>query len=422
MTLLAAHPFRGPATMAGPRAIAVLLLTLLSAWASAAEPPEFLATSADGRCCRGHWQTLGPDWSIRLDGQERLLPGRDLVSLRRVDRPLPPMPEDLHLLLSNGDRLPVEGPRVAGERVFFRHPDLDDGKETHLPLAALAALARSAPTGAEYPEALRRRLIRERRSRDLLLLANGDRIEGVFKTLDGGQVGLEVSRRTQSFPLGQIAVLALSTELAETLRPRGVYAVVTLYGTEGMGATRLSLADAACTDGVTLTGTTLFGARLRVPLSRVAALDLMQGRAVYLSDLDPARYEYLPYLDERWPLVVDGSAAGRDLRLGASVYARGVGMHAHSRATWTVPAGSRRFEAVVGIDPRTGIRGTARVRLLADGKVLDLGADPELTAAGQPLVVNVDVSGVKELTLEVLCGRGGFVQAHVNWVDARLIR
>jgi hypothetical protein len=422
MTLLPTHPFRGPARQAGPRAIVLLLLILLPASATAADAPVFVASCADGHSYRGHWQGLGPEWSLRLDGLEQPLLGRDLVAVRRADRPLPPMPEGLHLLLTNGDRLPVESPRVAGDRLCFRHPDLDEGKETGLSLTALAALARTAPTGAEHPEALRHRLIRERRSRDLLLLANGDRLEGAFKSLDGGQVSLEVSRRTQTFPLGQIAVLALSTELAENLRPREVYGVVTLYGSEGKGATRLSLADAACTGGETLTGTTLFGARLRVPLSRVAALDLMQGRAVYLSDLEPTHYDYLPFLDERWPLVADGNVTGRDLRLGASVYNRGIGMHAHSRATWKLPAGSRRFEATVGIDPRTGSRGSAQVRLLADGKVVDLGADRELTAESEPLVVSIEVSGVKELTLEVLLGRGGPVQAHVNWVDARVLR
>ena len=48
------------------------------------------------------------------------------------------MPEDLHRLLVNGDRIPVESPGVVGERLVFRHPDLNDGKEASLPLTALA--------------------------------------------------------------------------------------------------------------------------------------------------------------------------------------------------------------------------------------------------------------------------------------------
>lgn len=415
---------RWSALTVGPQGLAVLIAAVVPFWTVAAEPssPIFVIQTADGRSSRGTLQALSPDWSVRLAGQEQPLAGREILSIRRADRSLPSMPEDVHCLLVNGDRIPVKNPRVAGERLLFHHPDLDDAKEVSLPLTALAALATSSLPGMEHPEALRLRLIRERRTRDSVLLANGDRMEGVFKSLENGQIGLEVSRRAQSFQLNQVAVLALSTELAETMRPRGVYAVVTLYGGDGTGTTRLSLADAVCTDGATLTGTTLFGAHLRVPLSRVAALDLMQGRAIYLSDLETTHYEYLPYLDETWPLVADGSAAGRDLRLGDSVYARGIGMHAHSRATYALPAGTRRFEAVVGVDPRTGRRGTARVVVLGDGKPIELKGDRELTADGQPLVVSVDVSGVKELTLEVRYGRGGYVQSQVNWVDARFVR
>jgi hypothetical protein len=195
---------------------------------------------------------------------------------------------------------------------------------------------------------------------------------------------------------------------------------VTLLGPGVAAGTRLSLASATVSDGV-LEGTTLFGAALRVPLARLAALDVFQGRAVYLSDLKPLRYEFLPYLDEQWPLVADGSVTGRDLRLGGSTFVKGVGLHSHSRATYGLAGGYRRFEAVVGLDPRTGREGGARVRLLADGKPLAI-EERELTADGEPLTLSVDVSGVKELTLEVLYGRRGPVQGHVNWVDARLVK
>ena len=66
--------------------------------------------------------------------------------------------------------------------------------------------------------------------------------------------------------------------------------------------------------------------------------------------------------------------------------------------------------------------GGARIRVLADGKPLDIGADRELTAAGGPLAVRVDVAGAKELTLEVDFGKDGPVQGCVDWVDARFVK
>ena len=114
--------------------------------------------------------------------------------------------------------------------------------------------------------------------------------------------------------------------------------------------------------------------------------------------------------------------AGLDLRLAGSTYDKGVGLHSHSRLTYAVPPGCRRFDALVGLDDRAGRQGSVRVRVLADGKPLDLGGDRELTADGGPLRVNVDVGGVKELTLEVDFGKGGPVQDHVDWADARFVK
>ena len=131
---------------------------------------------------------------------------------------------------------------------------------------------------------------------------------------------------------------------------------------------------------------------MSLPLAQVASLDLYQGKAVYASDLKPVRYEYFPYLDDRWDYTRDGGVDGLDLRLAGSTYDKGLGLHSHSKLSYAVPPGCRRFDALVGLDDRGGRRGSVRIRLLADGKPIDLGGDRELTAAGGPLRVNVDVS------------------------------
>lgn len=123
-----------------------------------------------------------------------------------------------------------------------------------------------------------------------------------------------------------------------------------------------------------------------------------------------------------WPLAIDGSVAGKDLRVGPSVYLRGLGMHPHSRVTFALEGKYRRFEALVGLDPRTGRQGSARIRVLADGKPLDLGGSGELSERQPALTIQVPIEAVKELTLETDFGARGDVQAHVNWVEARVVK
>ena len=185
---------------------------------------------------------------------------------------------------------------------------------------------------------------------------------------------------------------------------------------------RLSLA-AVQADARTLTGKTLFGATIAVPLDQVVALDIRQGRAAYLSDLKPTSYQYTPFFSEApYTWVADGSVAGDDLRLGGGTFTKGIGMHSASRITYALDGKYRRFDAMVGLDDRTGQLGNVRIQIMVDGKPRDWGWDKELTARDGPKEVRLNLAGARELTLVIDYGRFRFVQGQVNWADARLVK
>jgi hypothetical protein len=359
---------------------------------------------------------LNKDWSARVGNTE--VPGTEVVTLRRAGVLLPPFPNGEHLILSNGDRVPVRGVRLVGERLHFVHPELEGGKEASLPLAAVSVLWRAAPDQADDSQLLLRALAAESRSADVVLLRNGDRVSGTLNRLDADKAEVEAGKKMVQIPLAQVAALAFNTELVESLRPKGVYGVVTLTA----DGARLSVSSAVVSGGGHLEAVTAFGARLKVPLERVAALDLRKDSVVYLSDIPEAKLDFVPYLDEHWGLARDANATGHDLVVGGSTYAKGVGLHSQSRLTYNLGAKYRRFEALVGLDDRDGAAGSVRVHVLADGKPLDLGPDRERTAKGGPLVVGASVAGVRQLTLVVDFGANGNVGDVVNWADARLLR
>jgi hypothetical protein len=385
----------------------------------AQESPAFVLETTAGEQFRGPLLALKENGSLRLGGVRRVRCLADeWLALRRADVPPPALPAGPHLILTNGDYLPLATATVTltGERLTFTHALLSRGAPTRLPLSAVALVWLAAPDGSD-PERFRRQLLARRRRRDTVLLRNGDALEGVLARFDNKGLLLEVGRKKVPVALARVAVVALSSELAANLRPRGSHASLLL----GDG-TRLLLKEVACEDGATLTGTTAFDAALQVPLTQVAALGYRQGKSVYLSDLKPIRYEFTPYLGVRWPLVTDGSVAGRDLRLGGGVYDKGLGMHSASRVTYALPPGCKRFEVLVGLDDRSGRRGSVRLHVLVDGKERDPGFKGELTWRTGPVRLRLDVSGAKELALGVDFGAGGDVGDHVNWADARLVR
>ena len=99
----------------------------------------------------------------------------------------------------------------------------------------------------------------------------------------------------------------------------------------------------------------------------------------------------------------------------------GLGTHPRTRLVYDLGGKYRRFDALVGLDPVTGRRGSADVRILVDGEIQPIPGLIGMSSLDSPVAVRVDVAGVQELTLVVDFGRGGGVQADVNWVNARLV-
>jgi hypothetical protein len=262
-------------------------------------------------------------------------------------------------------------------------------------------------------------LISQKQSTDVLVLRNGDRVEGKGTELSAQRVSIKGEKdKLSTYQRADIAAMAFNSELISRARPKGIYGYLILAN-----GSRLVVSSARLHQGGrSLLAKMPFGGPFIVPLDQVVGLDPQQGCVIHLSDLKPSRYEHTPFFGVAWPYVTDGSVAENDLRLGGSTYDKGLGMHSRSRLTYDLSLGYHRFEALVGLDDQTGRRGRVRIGLLLDGKPIDLGWNKELTARDKPLWISVSVIGKKELTLVVDFGQFGDVQGHVNWADARLIK
>jgi hypothetical protein len=399
--------------------VSVLCTLLIPLALRADEPdtPRFVLHRAEGDLPVGTLKKLDEDWSVRLAGPKPLrASGADFIALRRLRTPLPDRPLGEQIIFVNGDQVPGSLREIANERLRFRPGSGLDG-EWELPVSALSVLWWGNREGRDDADQLRRHWVAERRSRDRVLLRNGDVLEGILTTLDQQTLHLEVKRKEIRIARDKVAGVALSTELTRVPQPRGAYGHLVLAN-----GCRLTLVSAQCDDGKTLTGQTLFDNAVKVPVDQIIALDLHQGRAVYLSDLKPLRYEHTPYLGIAWPFVTDGSVTGHDLRLQDSTYDKGLGMHSQSRLTYELAGGYQWFEAMVGPDALDGRPGGARIQVLVDGRAQELGGEKGTADTPGPRWLRVKVGGARELTLVVEFGRRGDVQGHVNWADARLIK
>ncbi|GIW78705.1 MAG: hypothetical protein KatS3mg105_0512 [Gemmatales bacterium] len=370
--------------------------------------------TCDGRVLPGNSFAIETNVIRWYGGKQVDLDLNDVISLSRK-QPFPPPPLDEHVVLVNGDIIPGRVARLAGLQLHF-HARLADGAEAvsvRIPLANVSLIWLAPPDGVLRYDRYRRRLLAATRRNDNVLLRNGDLLQGVLNELDRKQVAVEMGGRRASAEFGKVAVIAFNSQLVRWRKPKQPYFRLLLAN-----GCRLSLLSAQ-NKGDRLVGNTIFGAEVRLPTEEIVRLDRWQGCAVFLSDLKPAGYAFTPYLDVEWPWVRDGSVTGRDLQLGKSTFDKGLGMHAASRLRFDLGGDYRRFEALVGMDPKTSREVKVKIRVLVDGK--SRFADT-LSSTGTAKWVRVDTTAGKELMLVVDFAEHGNVQAHVNWADARLIK
>jgi hypothetical protein len=396
--------------------LSVLLVVLAGLPADPVAVKLFHLHTADGMVGPGPVERIADDWSVSLAGDKAVqVPGKNVISLRRAGQIQPPWPTDEHLLFTNGDRLLGSVAELRAERLQFQS---SLGKsDLTIPLTAVSVIWLGFPDGLTDREVVLRPWQTGRRTRDVVLLRNRDQVEGTLSDLNAQTVRLRgADRKEIRLERSKVAAIILSNDLSRSLRPRGTYARLVLSN-----GSRVSLASAK-SEGPLLVGKTLFNSPVSVPIDQVLALDLYQGRATYLSDLEPKRVDYVPYLDITWPYQADRSVGGNPLKLVTGVFDKGLGTHSESRLTYDLGGSYQWFEATVGLDEATGRLGSAGIQVLIDGKVQDLGSTDELTYSSPLRYLRLKVAGARELTLVVTFGRQGDVQDHVDWVDARVIK
>jgi hypothetical protein len=156
-------------------------------------------------------------------------------------------------------------------------------------------------------------------------------------------------------------------------------------------------------------------------LPLLATIDIRNGRLTWLGDLAPTAVSQVPYFDRLMPYRVNQSLTGGTLALADGPLTKGIAVHSKCVLTYDIHSGYERFKSKVGFQIPEGKSGRAPARILGDDKVLWQESDLKGDAA-KPAAVDLDVAGVKRLTLEVGFGPNQDVGGRVVWGEARLVK
>lgn len=261
-----------------------------------------------------------------------------------------------------------------------------------------------------------------------LWLDNGDRLAGQVIAIDEQSIRVQSAAGPLELDRGSIQAVAFGQVRREPPAPAFL---VALDDGSLIGAAQVRLQDRAWTFEIRP------GVVWRTEPSDeqpVCGLEMLGGRFRYLSDLPPASYRHIPFLDLQWPYRLDRTVTGQRMRVGGRLFPKGVGMHSTSRLTWrlddaaaqalgaldTPPGGWRRFRARLAIDDEAGQGGSVVGRVFLDSELAF--TSPVIRGGDSPVEVDVPLGSARTISLVVDSADRGDQQDHADWLDARLER
>jgi hypothetical protein len=378
------------------------------------EPPRGLV--ADGPAFRGRLAAAQqqPEWTLRFDvsGQNHEVAVQNLVLWGALVEPA----RGIHVVLADGGMIVADNLKIEEERLRGAAPLLGT---LDLPLTAISGIIYHPPLDQAKLDQLSARIATATGPSDRALLDNGDELTGNITELTATALALQTDGAKINVEIGQLTALVFNPSLVERPAPAGLRIIAGFA--DGSRAFATKFATEANSAKIRLAG----GGELTAAIDSIVALQPLGGRAVYLSDLKPASYRHIPYLQLSWPLKLDRSALGSLMRAGGNLYAKGLGMHSPARVTYNLDRPYRRLEADVAVDSESGDRGSVVFRVFVDegtGKWREAAASETLRGGDRPVPITVELAGVKRISLLVDFADYADEQDHADWLNARLIR
>lgn len=354
---------------------------------------------------REDWKIVGADASgpVELSATEvldiDLAPSAEVVA-SKLPAILFPDRQSLHGTIesSNADAVLLKSPKF---------------RDVTIPTLSIEGFLLAAGLSGRAKDLAVREIRDLTRAGDALLLVNGDVLTGTIETFGPAEWKISKDGQSRSIQSDRLRGAALDPAIIEHKRPSGLNAMVRL--TDGSQLTAVKLLSTPSG----LEAQTLFGPKLILRMDAVDTISIRDGRAVYLSDIEPRNVQTRPFLDDLAPPKLDQSVLGSPLSLDGVIHEKGIGARGYSRMDYDVE-GFARFQSKIGVDDAAGAMASVLFQVLLDDKIVfDSG---EMTPSDAAKDIDVEIGPAKVLSLVVDFATRGDIGDAADWSAARLIR
>jgi hypothetical protein len=258
--------------------------------------------------------------------------------------------------------------------------------------------------------------------KDILQLKNKDRMEGIISSIDDTRLQIIAAGNETpvDVPLANIAKVyfggAVPPKVVPPLSVRlslasGSVLTVPLDGAAGQ-AFSWTLNKIAFKDPG--------GKEQSISVDQLVSADVLGGRVVYLTELDPVSEAETTYLGTAWPMQINKNVLGQPLRVARNTYSRGIGVHTKSMLVYELDGSFDTLSLRVGLDDSSAPYGEAAASIVLDGKVL--WQSKTLKPGEISAELSLPVKDGKRLELHADPTTRLDVLGRVNWLNVALRR
>lgn len=313
---------------------------------------------------------------------------------------------DGRVVMICGSEIAARGIRVFEEEILFEVPGLGDWK---LPIDAVRALRLGElRRGSRFQKGL----LEWEASRDVdtVFISGGaelQEVDGLIEDLNEASLTFDREGKLQNVPrVRTYGIVLASPLLQEDERPA---CVLSLAGGTRMRADIVELKDGK------LRLEMVEGVEMEVPWANVQRLSIRSARLAYLSELEAEKAGIRPILAPPRPWLRDRTVSGLPLKIGDTLYDRGLGFAAGTFVTFANDGPYDLFLAEIGIDADARGRGDCEFVVLAGERELFR----KRVRGGTPAeLIKVDITGFTSVTLRVDAGEDLDLADHADWADA----
>lgn len=242
-------------------------------------------------------------------------------------------------------------------------------------------------------------------------------VKGFLESITDTHVFIDYQGKSRKIALDK--VMAVVVAELESQTPEGIRANVLLVDGSKVNGVIRSFQD----DQIQIEITDRFS--MAVAASRITRINIQSDRILYLSDVEPIRFEEQTQFAASRQWQRDKSLLGNQIRLSYKsnnrvlTFDKGIGTRSYTSIVFRNDNDFDHLRAVVGIDMET--QGNGDCEMVVEGDGIRLWSK-RVRATDDPEPIVIDVAGISEVALIVLPGANFDLADHADWADVRFTK